>query len=294
MEERAPYSFPCDIYELQSEIGEIFMAEEECPGVYYVSSLDPESGLPREQYIIDREAPSITGTAKQYGHPLECHPALLQVFFEKDGGGDKVISYEILVYKKQHDIPIPEDEDLLATAVYGMEDYPEYFGRYPAPIMTPHGKMVRYQELMNGILLLETETAEHLIAICYPIWAGDLSKYAMSYGEQTDDDRKRGIHRCFGYLFFKVDTGSIAIFELWKRFPQLNESGRIDIPKLMNALWEYHSQYVIRFNDRETRGENDEIGIFLKWMGVDDVELQGSPENMITMSLGAGTEYLKW
>ena len=30
-----PYTFPCNIYELQSEIGEIYMAEEECPGIYY-------------------------------------------------------------------------------------------------------------------------------------------------------------------------------------------------------------------------------------------------------------------
>ena len=289
-----PYSFPCDIYELQNEIGEIYMAEEECPGIYYVSSTDSETGVPREQYIIDRATTSISDTAKQYGRALECHPELLQIIFEEDGGGDKVISYEILVYKKQHDLPIPEDEDLFATAVYGMEEYPEYFGRYPAPDITPNGKTVRYQELMNGVLLLETETAERLIAVCYPIWAGDLSKYATSFGEQTDYDKARGIHRSFGYLFFRVDTGSIAIYELWKRHPQINASERIDIPKLMNALWEYHPQYVMRFNDRETRGENDELGMFLMLMGEENVELQSNPENLISMLLGAGTDYLKW
>jgi hypothetical protein len=199
-----------------------------------------------------------------------------------------------LVYKKQHNLPIPEDEDLFATAVYGMEEYPEYFGRYPAPDITPRGKTVRYQELMNGVLLLETETAERLIAVCYPIWAGDLSKYATSFGEQTDYDKARGIHHSFGYRFFRLDTGSIAIYELWKRHPQINANGRIDIPKLMNALWEYHPQYVIRFNDRETRGENDELGIFLMLMGEENVELQSNPENLISMLLGAGTDYFKW
>ncbi len=294
MENAESYAFPCGIYELQNEIGTVLDMEEECPGVFYVSSVDPIEGYSREQYIIDRAAPFISETAKRYGHPLKGHPELNHVIIEKEGDGDKVIMYEILRYKKQHDLPIAEDEDILATAVFGMEDYPEYFGHYPAPIMTPRGKTARYQEIINGILLLETEAAERLIAICYPIWSGDLSEYARRCGEQTEYDKQRGINHTFGYLFFREDSGSVAIFELWNHHTKLKECGRIDGQKLMNALWQHHPHYVIQHNDRETRGENDSVGLFFRELGMNDVELKSNPDNLISMSLDMDTHYLKW
>ena len=288
------YAFPGGIYELQNEIGTTVDTEEECPGVVYVSSIMPKDGYPREQYIIDRAAPSISEAAKRYGHPMVNHPELILVIIEEEGGGDKVILYEILRYKKQHGFPLSEDEDILATAVFGMEDYPEYFGHYPAPIMTPHGKTVRYQEIINGILLLETEAAAKLIAVCYPMWSGDLSEYARCFGEQNEYDKQRGINYTCGYLFFKEDTGSVAMFELWNYHSKLRNCNRIDGQKLMNALWQYHPHYVIRYNDRETRGENDLVGLFFRELGIEDIELRRSPEHLISMSVDSGTVYLMW
>ena len=45
-------------FNIEGHIGEIKAAEQLCPGVYYVSALNPEIGLPQEYYAVNKsEAP---------------------------------------------------------------------------------------------------------------------------------------------------------------------------------------------------------------------------------------------
>lgn len=293
MEETDTYFFPCDIHTLEDELGDIHRAELECPGVYYVACTNPGYPYPREYYVLDMASDVISKRAKTYGQCMKYHAGLSLIDFEQPCGGHLVVTYEIQRYKTLQGVPLPEEDSLLAMAVYGMEDYPEYFGPFPAPSVTPHGVTARYQTLINGIFLLETETAERMISVCYPIWASSLSKYAVRLAEQTEYDRRRGIHITFGSLYFTPETGSVALFELL-RAGELPVLERLNIPALHNALWQDHPQYVICHNRRELNGENDVAMRFLQSLGCEEAEYESDTRDFITMSPEAGTVYLKW
>ena len=61
----------------------------------------------------------------------------------------------------------------------------------------------------------------------------------------------------------------------------------------MNAILECWPEYVVTFNAHEQSGFNDGAGLFLRSLGI-EVELSGSVERMITLTPGAGTDYLRW
>lgn len=293
MGETDTYSFPCDIHSLEDELGDVHRAELECPGVYYVACTNPGYPYPREYYVLDMASDVISKRAKMYGQIMRYHAGLSLIDFEQPSGGHLVVAYEIQRYKTLRGIPLPEEDSLLATAVYGMEDNPEYFGPFPAPSVTPRGVTARYQTLINGIFLLETETAERMISVCYPIWASNLSKYAVRLAEQTEYDRRRGIHITFGNLFFMSETGCVALFELL-RARELPTLERLDIAALHNALYLNHSQYVSDYNRREPNGENNDAGRFLQSLGLENVKKSRNNEKLITFTRGAGTDYLRW
>ena len=67
----------------------------------------------------------------------------------------------------------------------------------------------------------------------------------------------------------------------------------MDLPTLMNAILEYWPEYALSFNAHEQAGLNDGVGLFLRSMGI-DVELSGSVEHVISLTPGAGIDFLRW
>ena len=51
--------------------GDVFMSEEQCPGVYYLACRENEHGLPSELVVVERDCPHISAAAKAYGSPLD-------------------------------------------------------------------------------------------------------------------------------------------------------------------------------------------------------------------------------
>ena len=65
------------------------------------------------------------------------------------------------------------------------------------------------------------------------------------------------------------------------------------MPALMNAILEYWPEYAVTFNAHEQAGLNDGVGLFLRSMGI-EVELSGLMERVISLTPGAGTDFLQW
>lgn len=59
----------------------------------------------------------------------------------------------------------------------------------------------------------------------------------------------------------------------------------------MNAILEYWPEYAVSFNAHEQAGLNDGTGLFLRSLGI-EVELSSSVDRMITLTPGAGTDYI--
>ena len=286
VENEFPYEY------IEDDLGEIKSWEQFCGDIYLITALEPNMLLPDEYYVFPKDTAILSDTAKSYGAPLPNHPELLAVILGSTGSGSTAIHYEGLRYKIQHSIPLPEhDNDIQAVSVYGMEDTPEYFGCFPAPLDTPHGAALRYLQIINGVFAVETVQGDRMIAIAYPIWEGDLTDYTKQYGLKAFRDLTKGIYKTYGYLFFREDTGCLALFEL-SQSHDLPES-IINRAALMNAVFQHYPEYMIHHNRNELAGYNDSTGMFYKMMGL-DIELSGKEENLISLSSEAGTEYLNW
>lgn len=279
--------------EIEGDIGEIKLIEELCPGVFYVAAREPETGLAQEYYIADQKTALLTEEAKAYGLPLETDAGLLKFPIEAERGGAPVVKYEVQRYRAAHQLAPLDDDSALLTAVYGMERYPEYFGDYPVPPMTPRGATTRHKRLASGVYALETETFERMIAVCYPVWSCDLSDYTIAQAEQLDSDARQGIDSTLGYLYFPASAGCLALFELWKWYEEFMSSGLIDRAAMMNAIYLNHPEYAVQHNRWEQEGLNDAGAQFWRWLGF-DVEPEGRADNLITLYSGVGVDYLRF
>ena len=282
-------SFPCDI---SDDLGTITEIEYQCPGVWYVAN-EGNGVIAGEYYIVERDAPCISKAAKAYGMFLPNHPELLVYRADDPEHGRNALLYEVAMYRQKNGLPPRDGVPVLDTAVFGMENNPEYFGSYPAPIHTPHGALTRYKSIINGVIALETNEGERMIALCYPIWNAALSDYAVSLAEQTEYDLANNIHKTLGYLFFAETHGCIALFELLGEFPQILSSPLIDAAALNNAIWQNHPEYAAIYNRNEQEGLHDCLAGLLRFLGVEDVEPTASPDRLIKLTLGVGTDYLK-
>lgn len=283
------YTFP---HNVEDDLGTIIGSEWQCPGVWYVAN-EGNGQYAGEFYIVENDAPCISDAAKLHGAYLEHHPDLLLYRLDDTEGGRSIIRYEIACYCKRHGLPLPDGESLLMAAVYAMETNPEYFGSFPAPIHTPRGTLTRYQAIVNGVFVLETDECERLIAVCYPLWDAALTDYTKKLAEQTDYDRQHDIDTTLGYLFFTEEHGCLALFELSSEFPKILK-GPIDALALYNAIWQNHPDYAALFNSNEQAGLHDALGLLLRIIFGEDVELTGSVERMISYHLDAGTDYLRF
>lgn len=278
-------------FALEAELGEIVETEWLCPGAYYVAARWDGEKVAREYYVVEEATDAISTAAKRYGQPSECCGGVLLYDLDDECGGCKVIQYEYQRYRVMNHMPLGEMEDLRQTAVFAMELNPEYFGAYPAPLLTPRGYMLRYKDLMPGVILVETDQCEKLVAIAYPIWSCDLSEYTLAQGERLTYDITHGMDQTLGYLFFTQSSACLALFELRKRIMEADTHSLIDLPAMMNALWLRYPEYAISNNIREQLGLNDGFGLLLKSLGY-NIEPVRNEEDLVCIFPDHGQEYL--
>lgn len=263
--------------------GEVSFYEEEAPGTYYLN-IQTKDGLHQEYYLVLDEAP-ISQEARSMGRQVENIPALVYLI-DSEESGRWAVKYEILKYKVLHNLQLSKWESLHEIALYGMEMCPEYFGEFPVPGVTPWGHTLRHRLLDSGIYYIETSQCEEVLAVCYPVWITELSNGILGIAEKMPHEGKRG-----GYLYFQR-AACIAIFELLRTRSTLVASGLIRKPQLMNAIWKYYPEYAIGYNAQEQAGLNDGFGLLLYALGIEDRELVGSIEQMISISPEVGTDFI--
>ena len=282
-------------YEVEDDLGELTSSRQIVPGVFYVTGDPGEYLIAGELYIVEKDTRCLSDRAKAYGKTLPHHPELLFYCLNEDRSGWRIVNYECIRYKILHHLPLDEaEEDPHTASVFSAEYHPEYFGRYPAPLVTPKGLLSRYQEIMPGVFIIETSTFERVIAICYPVWTTELSEYARRLGKQTGYDQARGIESTLGYLFFTEASGCVALYELGTAHPEIRTSALINRIALMNAVWTRYPDYAIHQNAREVHGKNDGLGRLFRWTGETDGDLSVSERDLIVITPDAGTEYLKF
>lgn len=278
--------------ELEDFFYEVKFVEVEAPGVYsIIARMHPDRLLTDEFYVVDRSSTIISDAAKKYGGAMSEIPQFLLFPYDKKDGGFPIIAYELARYRVTNGEKLEHMGNLHNMAFYGMEQYPRYFGYYPAPTMTPKGYMTRYQTIDNGIFLLETDQGNRLMAVCYPIWESDLSDALTSAGLQTDYDIAHNISETLGYLFFEEPYFCLVIFELVYLREEWVKSGMVDLAALMNAIWRDQPGYAAAHNLSEQSGLHDALGVLLNILGT-EVELSSSTDRMIAITPDAGYDYL--
>lgn len=269
--------------QLAYELGEVLLFEEQCPGVYYLS-VAPADGSGREYYVVLDDAP-VSPDVRSMGRRLAEAPAWVYPM-EAEGGAWAAVEFEVLKYKTKHNLPLPDGKSLWEAAMYGMELCPDYFGTYPAPLRTPWGNTVRHRLLDSGIYWLETDQCVEVLAVCYPVWATELFEGLLSIAGKLDCEGE------LGYRYFTRQTSCVVVFELLRTRSALVSTGLIRKPELMNAIWKYHPEYAVGYNAQEQAGLNDALGLLLYTLGVENRGLNSSPECMIAITPGVGTDFI--
>lgn len=285
---REVQDFPFDI---SKDLGEVVNWDEECPGVYYVQVVSLDEEQDTEFYLVDRQSKIISETARAYGVHLENCDSVIAFSCNAPHGGKKVLEYEMLRYCAENDLKNNSRDTMLSTAVFGKMDYPEYFGDFSAPNVTPRGFTTRYKALISGVFAIETDRCEKMIAVCFPIWDSAFTDYTLRYAEQNELDKAQGIENTHGYLFFPENSMSLALFELVQDYKEMRSSKMIDVPALCNAVWQQYPQYAAVFNREEQEGLHDIFGTIFASLGF-PVELNGSVDRIIPLTLDAGTDFL--
>ena len=287
---REQQDFPFDI---SDELGEVDEWEEECPGVYYVRLSNVTEDQETEYYLVERTSKSISGVARTYGIPLHSSDSLLAFPCNGQRGGKKVLEYEMIRYREKNHLPNFSGDTLLSTAVFGRIDYPEYFGDFPAPTVTPRGFTTRYKALISGVFALETDRCEKMIAVCFPIWDSAFTGFTEKRAEKTDYDRERGIETTHGYLFFPENAMCLALFELLRGYRAMRSCKLLNVPALYNAIWQQYPDYAAVFNREEQEGLHDIFGTIFAELGY-PVVLKGSTDYLIPLTIDAGTDFLRF
>ncbi len=277
-------------FDVPYELGEVVDFHKECPGVYYIATNNEiEYQLfNNEYYVVTDEATMISQAARSYGEQFDEFPFLLFYDLGDTGSGKYIIEYEILLYKIQNKLPLPEDRPIQEIEAFGREMHPDYFGAFSVPKETPWGRTVRHNVLTNGLYWITTSNNQKTLAVCYPM-QDDLSSTAAALSRLTDYDAGHGLDTTMGYMFFSEKDSCIPLFELLE--PRAEWQNCINIPALMNAIFKYHPDYAVNHNAREMKGLNDYFGRLINSIYA-DYELQGSEDNLITICAQAGTKFL--
>jgi len=279
-----PNDLPIDL----GKFGILVRSEPVIPGVYAVE-IEHRLGVVRDSFLAERSTPNISDTAKRYGQDIEVLPDYL--LYMPDGSGNVcyIIGYEIYRYKILHHLPVEDDPSVWDIAAVGTELYPEFFGAFPAPVWTPWGRTIRYKVITNGIFWLETEQCQCGLAVSFPK-DEDLSKGAESLEAHCPalPSSPTPPHR-----FFHGSISCIPLFELISNVPDEELTTPVDRAALMNAIWDRFPDYAILYNRDEQHGAHDILGELMSTFGL-NVERKSSIDNMITLTPGVETEYLKF
>lgn len=121
--------------------------------------------------------------------------------------------------------------------MYGMIEFPDFFGTYPAPTETPTGTPDALRKVRDGIYWAHC-CSGWFLGICEPIWFPSLSIIASDYGTRLKD-----------YLFFAVDTfaSAIPLFELRHEYPEIEKQIASEAA-LYHALHSHFGDYVQKYN----------------------------------------------
>ena len=150
--------------ELEEAIGEARETEEQCPGVWYICTQGDGREKGTEFYVVNRDTDSISTEAKAYGVEIPECPQYLLYPMDQERQIRRIIDYEVQMHRIRSHSPLADKNALLEAALYGAEDFPEYFEPYPAPPETPFGHTTRYKTLINGVFWLETDQW-HLVKV---------------------------------------------------------------------------------------------------------------------------------
>ena len=100
-----------------------------------------------------------------------------------------------------------------------------------------------------------------MLAVCYPIWQGDITVPEQNQGEQLEYDQIHGIDNTLGYLFFSKQNSIIPLYELSLLHSEIEESGMVDVAALLNAICKFYPEYATIHNEEEAKFEH---GRFIK------------------------------
>ena len=279
----SPENLPLDL----GELGMVTEAELVMPGVYNAILEFFETGLAVEAFIVLSSAEEISAAAKRYGKTDPDYPNLLVYSEDETGNTRYIVGYELFRYKILRHLPLPEGETIRSISAAGAEMYPEYFGGYPVPFLTPWGCTTRHKIIANGLYWLETELCQRGLAVAY-------LKYddgARSLAERFHDASVQADRDVPGYLFFTEANSSVPLFELVSVIPKEQLCYEVNRAALMNAVYQHFPEYAAQHNLAEQAGLNDGLGQFLHTQGI-DVALNGSPDRLIFLTAQAEEEYI--
>lgn len=274
------FSLPFDTTVFEEHFGEIYDAEQRCPGVYYLSTRKGRLIAP-EYFIVMDDAPAISQEARRYGFTIPDLPGLCLFAYTGQNDGWKVIEYETNVYRFSHGLSPEGIGDLHEIAFWGMEDYPEYFGEYPVPMITPEGYTTRHKRIDNGVYWLESDRCRRFLAVSSPVCC-DLSDFSQKLGIQLTSDLEKH------YRFFAQEICCIPLFDLLAFH---SWDAVIDRAALMNVIWRDFPEYAAVYNMAEQTDWHDPLGFLLESL---EQESSVSPDKMISISPEAGTKFFRF
>ena len=278
---------------LKDAIGDILKVEFYAPGIYYVAAKNSDySFVCTEYYVIEKTTSIISYQVKTYGDPVKSCPNLLLFQAEKEQGGYELIEFEVAKYRIQQNIPLGDLDSPRLIAMYYTEDYPEYFGPYPAPTSTPFGYMLRYKTLQNGIFWIETDQGQYTLALCQPIHEFDLSDIARKLGKLTECDKMKDIKNVQSYLFFSEQDSCIPLFEISRVSSRLAKLDDLDFPALMNAIWANHVEYAILQNSLVQQGNSLSIIFPPSFPFKDIFDFSAFHKDMVLYTPNRGTNFI--
>ena len=276
-------------------LGEIITLDKIAPGVYESVTKNSEERIcfANNFYVVEEDSPVISQMAKTLGKPPTGQTTEGLLFYDVDEAtsGKFVIEYEVAKYRQKNGLKKLSETTLREMSVFGMEHHPEYFGSYPVSSLTPWGYTTRHWTIENGIHWLETDECRTVLSLAYPYWECELTDSAKKLGMHVKSDLQKGVHFCFANMFFLEKDACVPIFELLEVRPNWCDQNIINRKALMNTLWQLHPEYAMSYNVQEQSGGHDILGLVMDSFGA-EVSLQGSLQNMISITPGAGFDYL--
>lgn len=242
----------------ETRLGTLVTAKECCPGVYYLATKRDKRLFCDEYYAVveNYDGKAISKETIFYG---KLSNGAYYFEYGRDNSGWDLVEFELLRYQIKYGTSVwgLTDDDLYCRAIYAAELYPDYFGSYIPPRLTPYGQTLRYKTVTNGIYFLETDQCVWLLAICYPIWEGGISDVARCRGKICKETQALAGEQ-FNYLFFTADCCASVIYELsqmdhvyYEGFMQFIASD----DELVAAMWETCPEYIITHNYLEQAGQ---------------------------------------